>query len=288
MTRIDLCAMVEQATFAPEVWEWLDLLGDVILVTQEEGLRHEDEVSSTQDRILLVLGTQRSISTVASIYILLRFELIDHAASQLRSLGEGLITLSYVMKNPDQHVPRFKNYQIVEAYEHARHLLDLEGDRAKPEASDGLRRFLSTQQEAYDRVKPDYTFTAKRGKEKGKAKAFKNWCNKGLSDQARECGADMERIYRLLYRQMSSYVHWSAFSLRRHAAYSRANYDPKVIYTDIATIVRLTVVVWLDLVRFLEKHLAWNLGSAPPRIAREVDELDAKYASKKKVFHDRP
>jgi hypothetical protein len=94
VARINLKATIDQVDFAAPVWEWLDLLGEMLVLTQGEGLAHEGYIADDPFKKLMVFGVNRMIGTMNSIYILLRCEHIDHAASHVRLLCEALITLS--------------------------------------------------------------------------------------------------------------------------------------------------------------------------------------------------
>lgn len=279
MSRIDLEATVRRIDFPPETWECVDLLGDMLILTQEEAARHEGEIADTPTRKLLVLGTQRMISCINAAYFLLRCEYMDHAATQVRLLCEGLIVLSHVMLDPEKNVPRFKEYYYIEAYETASTLLELEKSVAARPHVEAMQEFLRSITPDFDRLRPSYTFTITRGRSKGKQKPYRNWCNKTVPDQATECGPDLERLYHLVYKEMSSYVHWSAYSLRRQVAYSARNYDPRVVYTDMAKIVRTIAVLWLEFARFTTRHLGWGLERYTAEIVGRCETLDAKYCA---------
>ena len=64
MARIDLVKTIETVTFPDEVWEWLDLVGEIIITTQEEALQHDlvgDFIGDTQYKTILVRAINRDI-----------------------------------------------------------------------------------------------------------------------------------------------------------------------------------------------------------------------------------
>jgi hypothetical protein len=52
MARIDLAETIDQVTFEPELWEWLDLLGDVVTVTQRQAIVHDGFLADTPHKQL--------------------------------------------------------------------------------------------------------------------------------------------------------------------------------------------------------------------------------------------
>ncbi|MBI3105335.1 MAG: hypothetical protein HYY95_07150 [Candidatus Rokubacteria bacterium] len=115
--RIDLAATIAGVTFPTEVWEWLDLLGDVLGRTQREAIAHDDFPADTPYKQLLVRAINRDISSLAAIYVLLRLEHIHQAASQVRLFCESLITLRYIASAATTRVPQFLDYADVERYQ---------------------------------------------------------------------------------------------------------------------------------------------------------------------------
>ena len=122
-------------------------------------------------------------------------------------------------------------------------------------------------------IKSNYTFSTKNGKEK----AFINWCNCSVYNQAAECGSEFKKLYELVYRQMSSYIHGSAWSLRKQISYSRAHYDPAVVLNDVATIVRTILFVLLEWAKLLKLELGWELYDNLTNLPKKIDELDDKH-----------
>lgn len=274
MPRIDLHATIEQVDFPEPVWKWLDLLGQVLVTTQTEALSHDTYLADDPFKKLLVAGVNRMIRTLNSIYLLLRCEYIDLAAAQVRILCEALITIAFVDRDKAALAPKFWNYYTIEAFETATAIVELERHRAKPQHLRSMEEWLNGKRTLYERLKPSYMYIVSKGKDKGKSRPYVNWCNRNLAQQAQDCGAELSRLYRLVYKQMSSYIHCSAFSLRHQMAYSRAHYDGGIVHRDIATIVNTTVAVWVEICKFLEEKLRWNLIGPATAVAEEVELLD--------------
>ena len=168
---------------------------------------------------------------------------------------------------------QFLAYADIEAYEHASALLEFEKNRANPEHVTQLEAFRQKLTPAYNQLKPKYTFTDGRGKQR----RFRNWCDKSIAVQASECGDDLIRLYRLVHKQMSAYVHGSPWSLRRQLAYSRVHYRADVVLNDVATIVRTAIVVWAEFAKFWDAQLGWDLTRSTRALAERLAELDAKH-----------
>jgi hypothetical protein len=224
---------------------------------------------------LLVRAIQRDISSLNAIYILLRSELIHQAAAHVRLFCESLITLRYVALDLSNRVPQFLDYAEVERYKLAKSNLRWEAERAKPEHVKEMQKLVPELEREYERVKPRYLFTDRKGKQR----PFSNWCNARLVKQATDCGPRIGRIYDLVYSQLSAYVHGSAWSLRRQYSYSKAHYDPRVVLNDIATVVRATLVTWEEWARLCDEQVGWSLTDSLPYIAGQLDALDTKHFS---------
>lgn len=277
MARIDLRATIERVDFPEAIWDWLDLLGDMVAAIQAEGLKREGGTTVVADdpfRRLLIAGFNRMDRILGAIYILLRCEYIDLAASQVRILCETLITLTFVSRDRAALAPRFWSYYTIEAFETAAAMVELEQHRARPEHVRSMQAWLETQRADYERLKPTYMQMVLRGRNKGKTKPYINWCNRTLAQQAHDCGSELERLYRLVYRQMSSYVHCSAFSLRHQLAYSRAHYDGKVVHIDVIAIVRTTGAVWVEICKFLAEQLGWDLIGPAQAMSKAIEDLE--------------
>jgi hypothetical protein len=213
MNIIDLLETIERVTFPDEVWEWLDLLGEIINLTQEEALRHDqsgDFIADTPYKTILVRVINRDINSLMSIYMLLRCEFINQAAAHVRLFCESLIILRYISLNKEARSKLFNDYLVIEQYEILNALLEWEQDHADQGTVEKCLALLKEKEPAYQKLKPLYSYTRK-----GKQRPFKNWCNKRIDEQAHDRGADIERLYKLVYKQMSAYVHGSAWSLRR-------------------------------------------------------------------------
>ena len=134
MVRIDFEETIRRVEISPEILAWLDLFGDVLAVTQEEAQQREiSYVADTPYKKLLVRSIHKDISSLGAIGILLRVEFIHQAAAHVRLFCEGLITLSYISKDPESRVPLFLDYGVIETYEVAHSLLEWERHTAKAE-----------------------------------------------------------------------------------------------------------------------------------------------------------
>lgn len=274
MTNIDIHATIERVNFPPAVWEYLDLLEEVIIATQEVIQPYDEHfIADTDFKKLLVMAINRDITTLNTIYILLRCELLHQAAAHVRLFCESLITLRYIAADVSDRVPKFHGYADIEGYEVAEAALKWEEKRAKSVHVERVRALLLRSKPDYDRARPHYTYTDKKGRDR----LFINWCNVNVSDQAKQCGLHISRLYELVYSQLSAYVHGSAWSLRRQLCYSRKHYDPRVVLNDIATVVRTTLVVWEEWAKFCDEELECFLSSRLPELAASLEALDSKH-----------
>jgi hypothetical protein len=270
--RIDLVKTLELLEFPAEVWEWHDLLGHTLLLTQAHAKLHDNDLADTPYKQFLVRAIQCDIGTIGAIYTLLRFEWVHQAAAHVRLLCESTITLRYIAGDITNRLPQFLDYQHVEAYEIAVSILEQERDRAKPVHVQRLQDALDGLRADYERVKPRYTFNDRRQR----SRAYINWCNITLRRQAEDCGASFVRLYRLVYSQLSAYIHGSEWSRRRQIAYSQKHYDRQIVLVDIATVVRTALVVWEQWARFCDEQLGWKLTEILPGIAAKLEELESK------------
>ncbi len=273
MRGIDLPETINRITFPEEVWEWLDLFGDASYATQKEAACHEDFRRDNPYRDVLVRTINKDKSTLTAIYVLLRCECIHQAAAHVRLLCNNLITLRYIAQDPESRADQFLGYAQIETYELANALIEWERNRADHRHVARLEAFAKEVAPAYQQSRPRYTFIDPRGRQR----PFSNWCNKAIAVQARECGRDVARLYELVFKQMSSYVHGSAWSLRRQLAYSARHYRPDVVLNDVATILRTAIVVWVDWAKFCDEQLGWNLMPVAREIAEKLKHLDAKH-----------
>lgn len=275
MPRSDLAATINQVTFQPEVWEWLDVLDDMVAETQNQAMIHDKFLADTSYKQLLVRAIQRDLSTLFTVYALLRFELIHQAAAHVRLFCESIITLNFICRDTERRVPQFLDYAKVEAYEMTKSALAWEREHAQPSHLARTQSLLSQLEGDYESTKKLYVFTSRKGRQQ----PFRNWCNISIADQARQCGARLERLYGIVYSQLSAYVHGSAWSLGRQMAYSKKYYDPRVILIDISTIVRTLLVVWEEWARFCDEQVGWALTSKVIETATRLDALDTRHFS---------
>lgn len=279
MGRIDLVETIERITFPDEVWEWLDLLGEFIRITQEEAMRHDisgEFKADTQYKLILVRVINRDIKSLMAIYILLRCEIINQAAAHVRLFCESLITLKYISLHKEARSELFNNYADIEAYEILLAMLEWEKQYANPLIVSRCDELLQEKRASYDKLKPIYS-----SQRKGRKRSFKNWCDKRIDEQATDCGHNMLRLYKIVYKQMSSYIHGSAWSLRRQISYSAMYYKPEIVHVDIATIVKTTLGVWVEWAKFIDEQLQWNLMAHAHEFIQQVNELDEKHFLKK-------
>ena len=136
-----------------------------------------------------------------------------------------------------------------------------------------VRVFHKSISEKYESAKGTYTFIDK----KERRRAFSNWCNRNMSLQAQDCGPSFQRLYELVYRQMSAYIHGTAWSFRRQVSYSRDHYDPRVILNDVASIIRTTTAVWVEWAKFCIEILGWKLSETIQEFIPRLEELERKH-----------
>lgn len=197
----------------------------------------------------------------------------------MRLLCESLITLKYISLKSKSRSDLFWGYADIEAYEISSSILGWESSTANPVHVKRLRAFQESLFGKYEKGKETYTFADK----KGRRRSFSSWCNKSISAQARECGPVFQRLYELVYKQMSSYIHGSAWSLRRQVSYSRDHYQPDVILNDIATIIRTALVVWVEWAKFCIQILNWRLLDTIDKVPKRLQEMDARHFPQKVV-----
>jgi hypothetical protein len=277
MSRVNLEETIRRVDFPESVWEWLDFYGEIVGLCQQEALYQDSIfVADTQFKQLLVRAINKDLSTLNSIYILLRCEMIHQASSHVRLLCESLITLKYISLDKKTRAKSFLDYSDIEAYEIANSILEWEQEKADPVYVQRLLDVKDNLAEKYNVALKHYTFTDK----KGRNKKYYNWCNKGISSQASDCGSEFVRLYELVYSQMSSYIHGSAWSLRRQMAYSRNHYQADVILNDIAAMIRTTIVVWVEWAKFCVENMDWRLSPILSDISQRLDILERKHFSK--------
>lgn len=274
MRRIDISETIGSIDFPEEVWEWIDLFGEVVAETQKEAMFQEKTfLANNPFRKILLCTINKDISTLNAIYILLRCELIHQASSYVRMLCDSLITLKYISLESESRSERFWGYTDIEAYGIATSLLNWEASMANPGHVKKLKDFQQTISAQYQKAKPNYEFVDR----KGRTKPFSNWCNKNTFEQAHECGQGFQRLYELVYRQMSSYIHGTAWSLRRQVSYSKDHYEPKVILNDIAAITSTATAVWVEWAKLCVETLGWRLSDTIREIVVTLEEMEMKH-----------
>lgn len=271
--RIDTEALISSVQFPDETWEWLDLLGYALRCTQTVGLPHDASyIADDTYRQLMVRLVNRDLEAMTAIYLLLRCRFIHQAAAQTRLFCEGLITWRFIAQQPTIRAEQFENYSIIERHRIVEAVLEAEQDRANPKYVQQLRALFDQSRAKYDAVILNYTFTDR----KGRTSQFSNWCNVTVADQASRCDDQTKRLYQIVYKQMSAYVHGSSWSLRRQLAYSLKHYDPKVVHIDIATVTRTFLVIWVEWCSTCKQELGWELDECVKKVVSTVDELDAR------------
>jgi hypothetical protein len=275
VSRVDVGATLSAITFPDEIWAWLDLLGYVIRVTDDEASRQDATFSAdTQYKKFLVAGVHQQISSLKAIYLLLRAEFSHQAAGQVRLYCEGLISLRFVSQSPEERAQLFWDYSYIEAYEAMNVLLEWERATAGATRVAALEAKIKELARDYARLRPRYQVTNRNGK----VRNYVNWCNRSIAAQAKDCGASYERLYRLVYAQMSAYVHGSPWSLRHVAAYSQKAYDAEVVLWDVTAIVTATIAVWLEFAGFVAETLGWKLNEHSPEIVAKAKLLAEREA----------
>jgi len=276
MVRVDLLETIGRIDFPKEVWEWLDFFGEIVVFTQQEASYQDDRfIPDNPFKTYFLYNINKDISTLNAIYILLRCEIIHQATSHVRLFCESLITLKYISLDPDVRSNLFWNYNDIEAYKIASSILEWEGFKANPQHVKRLEAFRDSIQERYEKAKETYTIMDKNGRKK----PFINWCNKSIAAQARECGPNFHRLYDLVYRQMSSYIHGSSWSLRRQISYSAKHYQPNIVLNDVAQIIRISLVVWIEWANFCIDNFHWRLAKSLIEIPKRIVELESKHFS---------
>ncbi len=274
MGRIDISETIKRIDFPEEVWEWLDLFSDIVAAAQCEAT-YQDKIflADTPFKKTLLCTISKDLSTLNAIYFLLRCELIHQASSHVRLFCESLVTLKYISLDPELRSNLFWGYSDIEAYEISSSILEWESGRAPSLHVEKLENFRNSIYEKYEKAKRTYTFINRRGRRR----PLSNWCNKSIATRARECGPEFQRLYELIYKQMSSYIHGSAWSLRRQISYSRNHYRSDVVLNDVATIIRTALVVWVEWAKFCVNTLNWRLENKIVEVPNRLNELDVRH-----------
>ncbi len=274
MPRVDIAQTINSIDFPEQIWEWLDLLGEAAGLSQREALIHDESFfADTLFKHLLLRSVNKDLNTISAIYILLRAEFFHQAASLVRLFCESLITVSYIAQEPERRSELFFLYSDIEVYNFTKNLLKWERDKANPNYVERVQRQLKTLEEKYEKSKPKFSFVDKRNK----LRLYQNWCNKNISDQARECGDNIFRLYEVAYKFLNSYIHGSAWSMDRQLDYSRKHYNPSIVHQNIAHITRVEFAIWVEWCKFCDCHLGWHISHEAVRLIDKVEELEARH-----------
>jgi len=271
VARIDLEKSIAQVEFPPEIWAWLDLVGEMLVATQEEALEQERSFKATTPyQRMLRRFINRELGTLNSIYALLRMEMMYQAAAHIRLFCENVITLRYILLDRDKRSMAFTDYAAVDAFKICSTYLQWESQTAMPQHVEAMRLQQEELEKTFLEVRGQYSFQDR----KGQTRDFKNWCNHTLRDQADQCGPEIQKLYAICYRQLSAYVHGSAWALRRQEAYSRTGHDQAVVLTDFAHLTRILLAVWLEWLKILSQELDWQTLKRAHGIVDRCNELD--------------
>ena len=274
MRRVDFAATLAGIDLPDEIWNWLDLLGTVIRDTDIEArLREKSFVPDTPFRSVLQGGVQSHLSGLQAVYALLRMELVSQAAGQARLLCEGVITLRYISEVPDERAATFLEYAAIEAYEAADGLIEWDAATGDPEPVAAVAALRDSHRPRYDTLRRAYQFTDRNGKTRN----YINWANRSIADMA-HVHQTTRRLYGLIYRQLSSYVHGSAWSFRHLPAYRPASYDANIVLADVAQVTLGTLAVWQAFADFCDEQLGWHLAPAVARAAAASRSLSSVIA----------
>jgi hypothetical protein len=272
VARIDIEKTIARVEFPPEIWAWLDLVGEMIAVTQEEALERERTFEATTPyQHLLRRFINRDIGSLSAIYTLLRMELVYQAAAHIRLFCENVITLRYILLDPDERSRAFLDYAALDAYKIGAAYLQWESQTAKPQHVEAMSLQQAELEKRFAEVHGRYTYVARKSK---KTREFKNWCNLSLKEQADKCGAEMRKLYAIGYRQLSAYVHGSAWALRRQEAYIRTGYDQTVVMIDFANLTRILLAVWVEWLKIMSQEIGWQVLEQAHSIVDRCNELD--------------
>lgn len=269
MTYINLGATIECIDFPEEIWAWFDVLGDAIKATEmEAAVREKTFIADTPYKKVLLGGIHTYLSGLKAVYALLRIELVSQAAGQARLLCEGVITLTFIADDPEHRSVAFLDYATIEAYDAASALIEWESVTADSAPAAAVTIIRDNLLAEYEKICQRYQFTDK----KGRTRPYSNWANTSIADMAK-VSKQTERLYELIYRQLSSYVHGSAWSFRHVPSYTPRYYDANVVLADITQVSLGTLVVWQVFTEFVETHLGWDLRSAAVVVANKAQEL---------------
>jgi len=274
MRRVDIAQTINNIDFPKEIWEWLDLLGEAVGLSQKEALIHDETfLADTNFKHVLLRAINKDLNTLLTIYILIRAELFHQAASHVRLFCESLITLSYIAQEPEERSELFFAYSDIEVYNFTKNLLKWEKDTANPKYVERIEAELKAVEEKYTMALPRFSFVDKRNKQR----LYQNWCNKSISDQAKECGDHIFRLYKVAYKFLSSYIHSSAWSLNRQVYYSQKHYNSNIVHQDIANITRVTFAIWAEWCIFCDRNLNWHISNKANGLIKKLEEIEARH-----------
>jgi Family of unknown function (DUF5677) len=271
LRRIDIGRTIDSVPLTNETWEWLNLVGYAITLTQAQARAQEANAEWFQSvdayKVILTAMIAKDINTMGAIFMALRCEWTHQAATLARTLCESLITLRYIAQDKTTRSRQFLDYAVIEQYKAAESLLKWGADHAKPEYVAQMKAFKATISAEYEAMRPAFTFTDRNGKER----PFSNWCNEKLADMGKK--TDSERLYRLVYNQTSPYVHGSAWSLRAVGALTARGYDARRALIDTSTLIRATLAVWFQWAVFCNQELGWTFGADLDELKERLDQL---------------
>jgi hypothetical protein len=291
--RIDVAATMDTIELSDETWEWLNLIGDAVVLTQQHALAqdgNEEWFRSWDDhKAILISMIHKDTSTLGSIFMCLRCEWNHQAAALIRMLCESVITMRYIAHDRMAHPSLFWGHAVIEEYKATENILKWERGHSKPEHVAGMEAFKASITPGYEAARPLYTSsetahpcTSCGFQRRAKNRPHRNWCNRKIEQMASETGSD--RLYGLAYRYTSNYIHTSPWSLRAMRALSRRGYDGDRVLIDMSMLVRIALDVWFAWAALCDEELGWTLGDAFSELKDRVDELqeklDAKQAAK--------
>ncbi len=277
MRRVDIAQTINNIDFPEEIWEWLDLLGEAVGLSQQEALiRDESFVADTLFKHILLRTINKDLTTISATYVLLRAEWYHQAASQVRLFCESLITLSYIAQEPESRSELFFAYSDIEVYNFTKNLLKWEKDTANPKYLERIEAQVKSLEEKYTMSKPRFSYFDKNNKQR----LYQNWCNKPISDQAKDCGEHIFRLYEVAYKFLSSYIHSSAWSLNRQLSYSIKHYNSSIVHQDIAHIIRIEFAIWAEWCKFCDRALGWDISCRAECLIKKLEALETKHFGK--------
>lgn len=185
--------------------------------------------------------------------------------------------MKYISLDQTARSDLFWGYSDIEAYKITSSILEWERGKAKAVHVRKVGALFININERYKVAKHNYTFIDKNNRKK----PFINWCNKSIANQASECGTKFQRLYELVYKQMSSYIHGTAWSLRRQISYSRAHYDSDIVLNDIATIIRTVLVIWGEWAKFCISNLDWRLQETLLDLPKRLYDMEERHFPKR-------